>query len=41
MTVLAGGVVATFAATGVVGTPLSFPILAIVLGLFSVGYARV
>jgi amino acid transporter len=39
MTVLAGGVVTTFAVTGDVGTPLSFPILAIALALFSVGYA--
>jgi amino acid transporter len=39
MTVLAGGIVATFAVTGVVGVPLSFPILAIALGLFAVGYA--
>lgn len=39
MTVLAGGVVATLAVTGVVGTPLSYPILAVVLGLFAVGYA--
>ncbi len=39
MTVLAGGVVATLAVTGVVGTPLSFAILAVVLALFAVGYA--
>src|SRR3954454_9755376 len=39
MTVLAGGVVATLAVTGVVGTPLSFVILAVVLALFAVGYA--
>jgi amino acid transporter len=39
MTVLAGGVVATLAVTGVTGTPLSFLILAVVLGLFAVGYA--
>jgi amino acid transporter len=39
MTVLAGGVVATLATTGVIGTPLSFAILAVVLGLFAVGYA--
>src|SRR5690606_29797462 len=38
MTVLAGGVVATFALTGVVGTPLSFVVLTVALGLFSVGY---
>lgn len=39
MTVLAGGVVATFAVTGVLGVPLSFPILAAALALFTVGYA--
>jgi amino acid transporter len=39
MTVLAGGVVATFAVTGSVGVPLSFPVLGIALGLFAVGYA--
>jgi amino acid transporter len=39
MTVLAGGAVATFAASGVIGVPLSFPILAIALALFAVGYA--
>jgi amino acid transporter len=39
MTVLAGGVVATLAVTGIIGTPLSFPILAVVLALFAVGYA--
>ncbi|HEX6501392.1 MAG TPA: APC family permease [Micromonosporaceae bacterium] len=39
MTVLAGGVVATFAVTGSVGVPLSFPILALSLALFAVGYA--
>ena len=38
MTVLAGGVVATFAVSGVIGVPLAFPILAIVLALFAVGY---
>jgi len=39
MTVLVGGVVTTFAVTGVVGAPLSFPLLAVALALFSVGYA--
>src|SRR5437868_1562818 len=39
MTVLAGGVVATFAVTGNVGVPLSFPVLGIALALFAVGYA--
>lgn len=38
MTVLAGGVVATYAGTGVVGVPLSFLILAAALGLLTVGY---
>jgi amino acid transporter len=39
MTVLAGGVTTMFAVTHVVGVPLSFPILAIALALFAVGYA--
>lgn len=39
MTVLAGGVVGTFAVTGSLGVPLSFPILALALALFAVGYA--
>jgi amino acid transporter len=39
MTVLVGAVVTTFAVTGNVGTPLSYPILAVALALFSVGYA--
>jgi amino acid transporter len=39
MTVLVGGVVTTFAVTGNLGTPLSYPILAVALALFSVGYA--
>jgi amino acid transporter len=39
MTVIGGGVVAMFAATGLVGVPLAFPILAVALGLFAVGYA--
>ncbi|HLL68338.1 MAG TPA: APC family permease [Micromonosporaceae bacterium] len=39
MTVLAGGVVATFAVSGVVGVPLAFPVIAAALALFAVGYA--
>jgi amino acid transporter len=39
MTVLAGGILATYAVSGLVGVPLSFPILALALGLFTVGYA--
>jgi amino acid transporter len=39
MTVLAGGVIATYAVTGSIGVPLSFPLLALALGLFVVGYA--
>jgi amino acid transporter len=38
MTVLAGGVVTTYANTGVIGVPLSFLILGAALALFSVGY---
>jgi amino acid transporter len=37
MTVLAGGVIATFAATGVLGVPLSFVLLMVPLLLVSVG----
>jgi amino acid transporter len=32
--------VATFAATGVIAVPLSFPLLAVALGLFAIGYTR-
>lgn len=39
MTVLAGGIVATYAATGVIAVPLSFLLLAAALGLFSLGFA--
>jgi amino acid transporter len=39
MTVLAGGITTTFAVTGIAGVPLSFIILGVALGLFSVGYA--
>ena len=38
MTVLAGSVTATFALTGVAGTPVSFLVIALALYLFSVGY---
>jgi amino acid transporter len=38
LTVVAGGVIATYASTGVIGVPLSFLILGVALGLFSVGY---
>ncbi|MGI5239466.1 DUF6545 domain-containing protein [Dactylosporangium sp. CA-139066] len=39
LTVLVGGLVTTFAVSGNVGTPLAYPMVAAVLGLFSVGYA--
>ena len=39
MTVLAGGITTTYAVGGITGVPLSFPILALALGLFTVGYA--
>ncbi len=39
LTVLAGGVTTTFAVTGVIGVPLSFILLGLVLTLFAVGYA--
>jgi amino acid transporter len=38
MTVLAGGVIATFAGTGVLGVPLSFLLLATALAFLTVGY---
>lgn len=38
MTVIAGGVVATYTTTGVTGVPLSFLILTVTLGLLTVGY---
>ncbi len=38
MTVLAGSVVATYAGTGVIGVPLSFLVLAVVLAFLTVGY---
>ena len=37
LTVLAGGVTTTFAVTGVIGVPLSFILLGLVLTLFAVG----
>ncbi len=39
MTVLAGGIIAAYAVTGSIGVPLVFPILALSLALFVVGYA--
>ncbi|WP_258045843.1 APC family permease [Leifsonia shinshuensis] len=39
LTVLAGGVTTTFAVTGVLGVPLSFLLLGVVLAIFAVGYA--
>ncbi|WFP16340.1 APC family permease [Citricoccus muralis] len=39
LTVAAGGVPSNFAVTGLVGIPLSFIVLGIVLVLFSIGYA--
>jgi amino acid transporter len=38
MTVVAGGIVATYATTGVVGVPLAFAVLAAALGLLTVGF---
>ncbi|MET7397163.1 APC family permease [Dactylosporangium sp. NPDC005572] len=38
MAVLAGGVVSTYATIGVLGVPLSFPIIGLALALLSVGY---
>ncbi|WP_345142822.1 APC family permease [Dactylosporangium darangshiense] len=38
MAVLAGGIVATYASTAVVATPLTFPLLGALLGLLAVGY---
>jgi amino acid transporter len=39
LTVLGGGVTTTYAVTGIAGVPLSFLLLGVALGLFSVGYA--
>src|SRR5262245_40274391 len=39
MTVLIGGIAPAFLVTGHAGIPLVFPVLAIALGLFSIGYA--
>src|SRR2546430_17085385 len=38
LTAVAGGVVATYGATGVIGVPLSFLVLAGALALFTIGY---
>ncbi|HEU4424817.1 MAG TPA: APC family permease [Pilimelia sp.] len=38
MTVLAGGIIATYAGTGVLGVPLSFILLCLALALATVGY---
>lgn len=38
LTVLVGGIVSTYALTGVVGTPLAFAVIMVVLGLLAVGY---
>jgi amino acid transporter len=38
MTVMAGGVIATYATTGVVGVPLSFLVIAVALLVLTVGY---
>ncbi len=39
LTVLAGGVTTAFAVTGVIGVPLSYLLLGVVLAVFAVGYA--
>ena len=39
LTVVAGGVPSNFAVTGLLGIPLSFLVLGVVLLLFSIGYA--
>nr|MDT0658747.1 amino acid permease [Micromonospora sp. DSM 115978] len=38
LTVLVGGIVSTYALTGVVGVPLSFLVIMVALGLLAVGY---
>jgi amino acid transporter len=38
LTVVAGGLIAIYASTGVVGVPLAFVVLGVALALFSVGY---
>jgi amino acid transporter len=38
MTVVAGGIIATYATTGIVGVPLSFLVLGLAVGLLTVGY---
>jgi len=39
LTVVAGGVTSNFAVTGVLGIPLSFVVLGVILALFAVGFA--
>jgi amino acid transporter len=39
LTVLGGGVTTAYAASGNIGVPLSFLVLAVILGIFAVGYA--
>ncbi|MDN5551110.1 MAG: amino acid permease, partial [Brevibacterium sp.] len=39
LTVVAGGVPSNFAVTGLLGIPLSFVVLGIILVLFAIGYA--
>jgi len=41
LTVLIGGIVSTYALTGVVGVPLAFAVIMVVLGLLAVGYVAV
>ncbi|MEV4411392.1 amino acid permease [Catellatospora sp. NPDC049609] len=38
LTVLVGGIISTYALTGVVGVPLSFAVITVVVGLLAVGY---
>jgi amino acid transporter len=38
MTVVAGGIIATYATTGIVGVPLSFLVLGVAVALLTVGY---
>lgn len=39
LTVIAGGVTSSFAVTGVAGIPFGYVLLAVVLGVFAIGYA--
>ena len=39
MTVLVGGIVAAFAATGVIATPAAFVLVAVGLAVWAIGYA--